>query len=62
MPWLSGPSRGWTLVFVLRKGDDEFPPSGSVIFDSSIADYLSTEDVAVLCNMIAVRIIKAAGA
>lgn len=51
-----------TLVFVMREGDEEFPPSGSVIFDSSIADYLSTEDVAVLCNMIAVRIIKVAGA
>jgi hypothetical protein len=50
------------VVFVMREGDEEFPPSGSVIFDSSIADYLSTEDVAVLCNMIAVRIIKAAGA
>jgi hypothetical protein len=50
------------VVFVMREGDEEFPPSGSVIFDSSIADYLSTEDVAVLCNMLAVRIIKAAGA
>ena len=50
------------VIFVLWKGDDEFPPSGSVIFDLSIADYLSTEDVAVLCNMIAVRIMKAAGA
>src|SRR5208337_2864480 len=26
------------LAFVLWKGDDEFPASGSVIFDSSIAD------------------------
>lgn len=50
------------VIFVLWKGDEEFPPSGSVIFDSSISDYLSTEDVAVLCNMIAVRIMKAAGA
>ncbi len=50
------------VVFILWKGDEEFPPSGSVIFDSSIADYLSTEDVAVLCNMIAVRILRAAGA
>jgi hypothetical protein len=48
------------VVFVLHEGDEEFPPSGSVIFDASIADYLSTEDVAVLCNMLAVRIIKAA--
>ncbi len=46
------------VTFILWKGDDEFPPSGSIVFDSSISDYLSTEDVAVLCNMIAVRILK----
>jgi hypothetical protein len=48
------------VAFVLWKGDNEFPPAGSVIFDSSISDYLSTEDVAVLCNMIAVKILKSA--
>ncbi len=47
-----------SLIFALWKGDDEFPATGSVIFDSSIADYLSTEDIAVLCNMVALRIIK----
>ncbi len=47
-----------SIAFVLWKGDDEFPASGSVIFDSSIANYLSTEDIAVLCNMVALRIIK----
>jgi hypothetical protein len=46
-------------TFVLWEGDNELPPSGSVIFDISISDYLSTEDVAVLCNMIAVKILKA---
>ncbi|MBP7738720.1 MAG: DUF3786 domain-containing protein [Spirochaetes bacterium] len=46
------------VTFLFWKGDDEFPPSGSVVFDSSISGYLSTEDVAVLCNMIAVRILK----
>ena len=45
------------VTFVLWEGDEEFPPTGSVIFDSSISDYLSTEDVAVLCNMIAVKIL-----
>lgn len=48
------------VAFVLWKGDSEFPPTGSVIFDSSISDYLSTEDVAVLCNMIAIKILKPA--
>jgi hypothetical protein len=46
------------ITFVVWKGDEEFPATGSVIFDSSIVTYLSTEDIAVLCNMIAVRIIK----
>ncbi len=46
------------VTFVLWKGDDEFPAEGNVIFDSSIASYLTTEDIAVLSNMIAVMIIK----
>jgi hypothetical protein len=47
-----------SLTFALWKGDNEFPASGSVIFDSSIASYLSSEDIAVLCNMIAIKIMK----
>jgi hypothetical protein len=46
------------VTFVFWKGDDEFPPEGNVIFDSTISDYFTTEDIAVLCNMIAVMIIK----
>ena len=46
------------VTFILWKGDDEFPAEGNVVFDSSIASYLTTEDIAVLCNMIAVMIIK----
>ncbi len=47
------------VVFILWEGDGEIPPSGGVVFDSSIRDYLSTEDVAVLCNMITVSMLKA---
>jgi hypothetical protein len=46
------------VTFVFWKGDSEFPPEGNVIFDSTIGDYFTTEDIAVLCNMIAVMIIK----
>jgi len=46
------------LLFVLWKGDEEFPSDGNVIFDSSIADCLTTEDIAVCSNMIAVMMIK----
>jgi hypothetical protein len=46
------------VTFVFWKGDNEFPSDGNVIFDSTIGDYFTTEDIAVLCNMIAVMIIK----
>jgi hypothetical protein len=38
------------VVIVLWRGDDEFPPNASILFDSTVADYLSTEDMAVLCG------------
>ena len=47
------------VVFILREGDGELPPSGTAVFDASIAEYLSTEDVAVLCTMLAVSMLKA---
>ena len=45
----------------LWRGDDEVPPGGSIIFDSNISDYLSSEDVTVLCETIAWRLIKNSG-
>lgn len=51
------------ITFVLWKGDEEFPPEGNILFDSTISDYLSTEDINVLCEAIAWRLVrlKAAG-
>jgi len=46
------------IIFIIWKGDDEFPVEGNVMFDSSITDYLSSEDITILSNMIAVMIIK----
>jgi len=46
------------ITCILWKGDDEFPAEGSVIFDENIAEYLTTEDIVVMCNMIAVMMIK----
>ena len=46
------------ITFIIWKGDEEFPPEGNVVFDSNISDYLTSEDVAVMCNMVAVTIIK----
>ncbi len=52
------------ITFVLWKGDEEFPPEGSILFDSTISDHLSTEDINVLCEAIAwklVRLLKTGG-
>jgi hypothetical protein len=46
------------ITFVLWKEDEEFPPGGSILFDSTIPDYLSTEDINVLCEAIAWRLVK----
>jgi hypothetical protein len=41
-----------SVVIVLWRGDDEFAPNASMLFDSTVADYLSTEDMSVLCERI----------
>ena len=46
------------ITLVLWRGDEEFVPEGSVLFDSTISDYLSTEDINVLCETIAWRLVK----
>jgi hypothetical protein len=40
------------LWWILWRGDNDFPAEGSILFDKSIADYLPTEDVAVLCQSV----------
>jgi len=47
------------ITFVLWQGDSEFEPSGSIIFDATISDYLPTEDITVLCETIAWKLVKA---
>ena len=46
------------ITLVLWRGDDELAPEGSVLFDSTIHDYLSTEDITVLCETIAWRLVS----
>ena len=45
------------LVFVLWKGDYELPPSGNILFDESVLDYLPTEDCVVMAETIVSRFI-----
>lgn len=46
------------LTIVLWRGDKEFPPDGNIMFDSTITDYLPTEDITILCETIAWRLVR----
>jgi hypothetical protein len=45
-----------SVIIVLWRGDDEFPPNATILFDSSVTDYLATEDLAVLCERTAQKL------
>jgi len=44
------------VTFVYWKADDEFPATGSVLFDESIEHFLSAEDIVVICQQIVLGI------
>jgi len=46
------------IILVLWKGDEELSPNGNILFDANISDYLSTEDVTVLCETIIWKLVK----
>jgi len=46
------------ITLILWRGDDEFAPEGSILFDSTISDYLSTGDINVLCETTAWKLVK----
>ena len=48
------------ISLVVWGGDDEFEPSGKILFDRSISHYLSTEDVAWTASMIVYRLMRLA--
>jgi len=49
------------VAVVFWRGDDEFPPSGDVLFDAKIGDYLPLEDMVVLAEMVVTRLCKKEG-
>ncbi|MFC2002061.1 DUF3786 domain-containing protein [Chloroflexota bacterium] len=52
------------ITLALWKGDEELAPEGNIMFDSTIPDYLTNDDIHVLCETIAwrlVRLLKAGG-
>ncbi len=48
------------LTLAVWRGDDEFPPAASILFDANIADYLCGEDTIILCQNISWKLAKAA--
>ena len=46
------------LTFVLWQGDKEFAADGNIMFDSTISDYLPTEDITILSEVIAWRLAR----
>lgn len=46
------------ITLVLWRGDDELGPDGSIIFDANISDYLSSEDITVVCETVIWRLIN----
>jgi hypothetical protein len=48
------------LVLVLWRGDSEFPPAASILFDATVIDYLPTEDIIITCEAAVWTLVKAA--
>jgi len=46
------------LTLVLWKGDEEFAPEATVLFDRSVGSYLPPEDIAMLSGMVVYRLIR----
>ncbi len=46
------------ITLVLWRGNGEFVPEGSILFDNTVSDYLSTEDINVLCETISWKLVK----
>ncbi len=46
------------ITLVLWRGDEEFPPNGNILFDSTISDYLTLDDINVLCETLVWRLVR----
>ncbi len=46
------------ITLVLWQGDEELTASGNILFDSTVSEYLSTEDIHVLCETIVWKLVR----
>jgi hypothetical protein len=46
------------VTLALWRGDEEFGPEGSILFDSTVADYLTNDDIHALCEGIAWKLVR----
>ncbi len=51
---------GVPIVYVLWRGDEEFPPNASVVFDASVEGYLDAEVLTALAELVSRRLVTAA--
>ncbi|MDD5127839.1 MAG: DUF3786 domain-containing protein [Dehalococcoidales bacterium] len=49
---------GVPVTLVLWRGDDEFPSEGSILFDSTVNDYLTNDDIHALCEVIIWKLVR----
>ncbi|MGR3219703.1 MAG: DUF3786 domain-containing protein [Candidatus Anammoxibacter sp.] len=48
------------VTYVIWHGDEEFPPSATILFDESISSYLPVEDIVIMAGLATYALIKAA--
>lgn len=48
------------IFIILWRGDDEVPHGGNILFDGNISDYLTSEDVCVLCETLVWKLVRMA--
>lgn len=47
------------VTIALWRGDEEFGPEGSILFDSTVSEYLTNDDIHALCESIAWKMVRA---
>lgn len=47
------------VTIALWRGDEEFGPEGSILFDSTVSEYLTNDDIHALCEGIAWKMVRA---